>query len=290
MSVKQEKATAPIRTMQPHPDMDKLLDSPDFDPTQWVWERKFDGVRCLYDPSTQECYSRNGTLYKNFDFLKDTLNILSKYLPEGVVFDGEVSGMQFKDTTEQLFRKTAADTSGLVYNVFDIILPKYTLDERKSLLWDSVVKAVQERGRIFCKQVQLVYSFDFPLDFTKDKLIAMLTNLVKYDGFEGIVLKNKQSKYEPGKKAITSWVKGLIQHTEDLVVTGVVEGKGKLAGCVGKFICGDYKIAPGKATHAQLKHWWEHQEDMPKIIEVSYKSSTGKSLRHPRFVRARYDK
>ena len=290
MSAKQEKATAPIRTMQPHPDMDKLLDSPDFDPTQWVWERKFDGVRCLYDPSTQECYSRNGTLYKNFDFVKDTLNILSEYLPEGVVFDGEVSGMQFKDTTEQLFRKTAADTSGLVYNVFDIILPKYTLDERKSLLWDSVVKAVQERGRIFCKQVQLVYTFDFPLDFTKDKLIAMLTNLVKYDGFEGIVLKNKQSKYEPGKKAITSWVKGLIQHTEDLVVTDVVEGKGKLAGCVGKFICGDYKIAPGKATHAQLKHWWEHQEDMPKIIEVSYKSSTGKSLRHPRFVRARYDK
>ena len=134
-------------------------------------------------------------------------------MAEGVVFDGEVSGMQFKDTTEQLFRKTATDTSGLVYNVFDIVLPKYTLDERKTLLWDSVVKAVQERGRIFCKQVQLVYSFDFPLDFTKDKLIAMLTNLVKYDGFEGIVLKNKQSKYEPGKKAITSWVKGLIQHT-----------------------------------------------------------------------------
>lgn len=290
MSTKQDKAAAPIRTMQPHPDMDKLLDSPDFDPTQWVWERKFDGVRCLYDPSTQECYSRNGTLYKNFDFVKDTLNILSEYLPEGVVFDGEVSGMQFKDTTEQLFRKTATDTSGLVYNVFDIVLPKYTLDERKTLLWDSVVKAVQERGRIFCKQVQLVYSFDFPLDFTKDKLITMLTNLVKYDGFEGIVLKNKQSKYEPGKKAITSWVKGLIQHTEDLVVTDVVEGKGKLAGCVGKFICGDYKIAPGKATHAQLKHWWEHREDMPKIIEVSYKSSTGKSLRHPRFVRARYDK
>ena len=43
MSTKQEKATAPIRTMQPHPDMDKLLDSPDFDPTQWVWERKFAG-------------------------------------------------------------------------------------------------------------------------------------------------------------------------------------------------------------------------------------------------------
>lgn len=290
MSTKQDKATAPIRTMQPHPDMDKLLDSPDFDPTQWVWERKFDGVRCLYDPATKECYSRNGTLYKNFDFVKDTLNILSEYLPEGVVFDGEVSGMQFKDTTEQLFRKTGTDTSGLVYNVFDIILPKYTLDERKSLLWDSVVKAVQERGKIFCKQVQLVYAFEFPLDFTKAKLLAMVASLVKHDGFEGIVLKNKQSKYEPGKKAITYWVKGLIQHTEDLPVTGVVEGNGKLAGCVGKFICGDYKIAPGKATHAQLKHWWEHQEDMPKIIEVSYKSSTGKSLRHPRFVRARYDK
>lgn len=290
MAEKLEKASSPIKTMQPHPDLDKLLDSPDFNPDEWVWERKYDGVRCLYDPSTKECYSRSGTLYKNFDFVKETLDVLATYLPEGAIFDGEVSGMQFKDTTEQLFRKTDIDTSNLIYNVFDIVVPKYTHIERKSLLWDSIVKAVQEHGRIFTKQVQLVYSFEFPLEYTKVKLLNMIKNLVHREGFEGIVLKRKRSKYEQGTKSVKNWVKGLIAHTEDLTLTSVEEGKGKLAGCVCTFICGDYRIAAGKATHEQLKHWWEHQEDLPKVIEVSYKSTNGKTLRHPRFVRARYDK
>lgn len=290
MAEKLEKASSPIKTMQPHPDLDKLLDSPDFNPDEWVWERKFDGVRCLYDPATQECYSRSGTLYKNFDFIKEQLNTLAMFLPKGVVFDGEMHGMTFKDATEQLFRKSDIDSSKLTYTIFDIVVPEYTLEERRKLLWSSVEEAVITLGTVYFSQVQIVSSFTLPKPFTKKGLLDKIRFLIHMEGFEGIVLKRKRSKYEQGTKSVKNWVKGLIAHTEDLTLTSVEEGKGKLAGCVGTFICGDYRIAAGKATHTQLKHWWEHQEDLPKVIEVSYKSTNGKTLRHPRFVRARYDK
>ena len=283
MSTKQEKATAPIRTMQPHPDMEKWLSSPSFRPQDWVYERKFDGVRCLYDPATDECYSRSGTMYKNFDFLKASCKEVQKYVDVPIVFDGEVYGVTFKDVSEQLFRESDMDTSNLSYVIFDIIIPNMTYDERVQLL-HKAMEHTPENSRI-----HYATTFELTKDHTPERIRRFVKEVPDF-GWEGVVFKKKTSLYEPGKKSIASWVKGLVHHTEDLVVTGVVEGKGKLAGCVGKFLCGDFTIAPGKATHAQLKHWWEHQEDVPKIIEVSYKSSTGRSLRHPRFVRARYDK
>ena len=289
MSTKQEKASSPIKTMQPHPDLDKLLDSPDFNPDEWVWERKYDGVRCLYDPSTQECYSRNGTLYKNFDFIKNPLNTLAKYLPKGVVFDGEIHGLLFKDSAEQLFRKSDINTDNLTYTVFDIVIFDKTHAERRELLLRAVDTVKTTVESLFIG-VRIIKTFTLPKPCTKQRLMDVIKFLVHREGFEGIVLKRKQSKYEQGSKSVKNWVKGLIAHTEDLTLTSVEEGKGKLAGCVGTFICGDYRIAAGKATHEQLKHWWEHQEDLPKVIEVSYKSTNGKTLRHPRFVRARYDK
>lgn len=286
MSKIKDKATKPVKTLQPHPDLDKLLDSPDFRPEEWVYERKFDGVRCLYDPNTDECYSRTGTVYKNFDFLKNVCKRIQKYIPFPVVFDGEVCGTEFKDASEQLFREVDVDTTKLTYQIFDIVVNDMPYNVRKDTLWMAMADAeILSTEPVYC-----VVAFAMEAKHTPDKIRSFVKNVIAHSKWEGVVFKKLDSLYEQGKKSCKLWVKGLIHHTEDLLVTGVVEGKGKLSGCVGKFLCDMCIVAPGKATHEQLRHWWEHREDLPKIIEVAFKSKTGKALRHPRFVRARYDK
>lgn len=278
--------------MQPHPDIEKFLDLTNF--SAFVFERKYDGVRTLYDPFWHIFYSRQGTRYENFDVFEVECDMLAAILNEKLPseyhnrfhLDGEVCGIDFKAVSEQLFRISDIDTNALDYMIFDIVIPDFCLKQRKALLRDAfiVLRTFMPEG-----QVKFVDYEPVPDTFSratyKEFLAAHTTN-----GEEGIVFKDLFSLYDCGAKRKNVWVKGLPINTEDLLVTSVVEGKGKLAGCVGVFMCGEHRIAPGKATQEQLKFWWEHPEERPTVIEVSFKNKTGAALRHPRFVRARFDK
>lgn len=297
MAVKQLVATSPKKTMQPHPDLEKFIKNVQGRWAEWVYQIKHDGVRCLYDPIHSEFYSRAAKVYPNFGLFKRECDILAEWLSYRVGYtvhlDGEMAGPNFTRIMNVLFKKDDnINLTGILYHVFDFTAVDMTFTERDELLTQAFTDLEFELLRPV---------FTFPMkEFTDFDQIERFIRDLEAMGLEGCVFKRKDSLYLHGSKKITEWVKGVLDETIDLPVVDVIEGEGKLKGCVGKFVCplpdefGDefVKVAPGRATHAELKLWWENPEERPSMIEVFYKQATkdNANLRHPRFVRVREDK
>lgn len=297
-SGKKPKATAPVKTMQPHPDLEKFIGNVQGRWAEWAMQLKTDGVRCLFDPSYGEFYSRAETLYPNFDkYYHESMQLATWLMAktgQTVHLDGEMAGHNFTRIMNVLFKKDDnIDLTGIEYHVFDFTVEGYTFMERDALLKEAF-------ANLDLKLLKPVMTQEMPEFKTFEEAEAFIREL-EAQGEEGCVFKRKDSLYLRGSKKITEWVKGVLDETIDLIVLGLKEGTGKLTGCVGKFVCplpeefSDYAVdvAPGRATHDELRLWWDERDEfLGTMIEVFYKAPTknNKNLRHPRFVRVREDK
>lgn len=288
----------PQQTMQPVPELERLFKLAPGHWDDWVWQIKHDGVRTLYDPDNKEFYSRNAKVYPNFGVFLLGVQKVHDYISQVLIscgittkfhLDGEVAGERFKAVMEQVFREEEVDMTGLNYYLFDFTLHGMSFKDRHELL----TQAVLHTGA----WLQGVYAVPYqPCPKFKDieEAEVFIKSLID-NGNEGCVFKHLHSPYRHGKKH-PDWVKGILEETLDLPVLSVEEGKGKLKGCVGKFVCEmpdgtTVDVAPGRAPHGLLKYWWENQHEIPGLIEVMFKSKTDSgSLRHPRFKRSREDK
>lgn len=293
MTKKQLLAASPINTQQPHPDYERFVKQANF--KDFIWQIKHDGVRTLFDPEHLEFYSRSGKVFPNFPIFQEEASQLHKMVGllagrDDFHLDGEVAGEVFSSVMEQLFRESDVDMSGLTYHVFDVTIPGLTFMERHALLAEAFVhldlSLLKPVPWFFCPEFASVEELEAWVKALNDK------------GYEGAVFKRTEGHYLFGKKAANEWVKGVLDETLDLPVLRVEEGVGKLKGCVGVFVCalegapdGTVEVAPGRATHEQLRRWWENPDEVPSMIEVLFKSRTKDgSLRHPRFKRPREDK
>ena len=103
------------------------------------------------------------------------------------------------------------------------------------------------------------------LDFAMERAVML--------GYEGIVITTQSGemlKYKPF-------------FDEEFEIIGAVEGKGKLTGMLGKFVCGEFKV-PMNGTHAHLKQLWEDRDSLiGKMVTVRYQNKTKNGI--PRFPR-----
>lgn len=233
-----------------------------------VWSVKWDGKRCLAlvpEKGGAYYYSRNKSRVKNMDAHTETLrrmaaDAVKKFgVKWPVIFDGEAIGP--------------------VYHVFDLV------DEagfmRRYEMLASVFSVCADQN------VRLVehHSFEEP-----GACVERLLDTTIAAGHEGLVLKTRDGRYGHGLSF--SWCKLVKNETADLEVVEVIEGKGRLSGKVGAFVClcnGTLvKVAPGRATGKDLERFFS---DPPQLIEVAFKEITKSgALREPRFVRVRDDK
>ena len=147
-------------------------------------------------------------------------------------------------------------------------------------------------------------------------------------GQEGVMVKNLDAKYKPGRRVAGGWLKVKpIMETLDLAIIGATWGTGKRTGWLGSFILGardpdtgkflecgmlgtgvkEKKTKPTDVTFKDLTEMlkpyveWEKDSQVkikPKIvIEVAYEEiqksptySSGWALRFPRLIRFRPDK
>lgn len=293
MAKKQQVAASPIKTQQPHPDYERFVNEANFE--DFIWQIKHDGVRTLFDPEHTEFYSRNAKVFPNFHVFKmEALRLHDEVCRlagrRDFHLDGEVAGEVFSSVMGQLFRESDVDMSGLTYHVFDATIPGMSFEDRHSLLAQAFTTVKPNLLRpvpwYFCPRFKSV-----------EELEAWVKEL-NAKGFEGAVFKRLNGHYLFGKKRPGEWVKGVLDETLDLEVLRVEEGTGKLKGCVGVFVCalegapdGIVEVGPGRATHEELRFWWENPEEVPSMIEVLFKSKTKDgSLRHPRFKCPREDK
>jgi bifunctional non-homologous end joining protein LigD len=258
----------------------------------WVFERKLDGIRLLAFKrgADVQLLSRNrlpqNQAYPAF------VDAIVKLPFDELILDGEATGVW-----------NARDPLG--YHLFDVLwlngrsLLGETLDARREQLLRLPLEA----------PLQLVPRVDGPEPW----------EIAKREGWEGVIAKRRDSLYE--QRRSPSWLKMKLEASQELVVGGFTEPRGKRVGLgallVGYFAAGDFVFAGKLGTGFDSKllsslreqlgrleigetpftraeglprkdvHWVEPQV----VVQVAFMewTSHGK-LRHPRLLGLRTDK
>ncbi|MDV8001452.1 ATP-dependent DNA ligase [Rhodococcus sp. IEGM 1408] len=202
---------------------------------KWAFEGKWDGYRVTVatDGEHTRLVSRNGN---SLDFLADGFPGLAKALKVPSVIDGElvVLGPDGVPNFAALAKQAAAggtDSSiGPVHLfVFDVLevdgvdLQTQPWERRREVL-DALSARLSQVERVQVPEV---------LDGPGDRALAEATEF----GWEGIVAKRRDSRYESGRRS-KSWLKEKLLTTTEAVVGGWRPGKGGRSGSLGSLLLG----------------------------------------------------
>jgi len=203
----------------------ELADAP-FNRTGWTWEPKLDGYRVLaFVDRGVKLKSRRGLeLAKQFPGLAAELGRQGP----GMVLDGELvafdeSGKPSFNALQNRFQlkaerdiATAEKSVPVVFYAFDLLhfagveLRSASYADRRRYLSQCLLPS---------PLVQLVHASDDGVQLYSAALAS---------GFEGVIGKRKESKYESGKRS-ASWLKVKSTSSADFVVGGYTMGKGSRA-------------------------------------------------------------
>jgi DNA ligase D-like protein (predicted ligase) len=253
---------------------------------EWIFERKFDGIRLIAfkQGSNVRLFSRN----RRPQDLPSVARAIARLPAENLILDGEITW----------------DRAG-AYHVFDIVwldnrdLSDFPLEERRELL----------RQLPLASPLQHVEALDDPNPWER----------AQQEGWEGVIAKRRGSKYEHRRSP--HWVKMKCEASQEFVVGGFTDPQGSRVG-LGALLVGYFeadalvfagKIGTGFDTKLLLElrrrldvieisappfskakglprlraHWVRPQI----VVQVAFIEWTvhGK-LRHPRLLGVRYDK
>jgi DNA ligase-1 len=246
---------------------------------------------------------------------------------EGLAIDKKTGKpMPFQKLSQRIKRKydikEIAKEIPIELNLFDIIYlnGKTFFDTILSKRRKELAKIVRQvPGKIQLAKQLVTKDIKKAEKFYKEALNA---------GQEGLIVKNLEAKYQPGRRVAGGWLKVKpTLESLDLVITGAAWGTGKRAGWLGSYIlacrepntgdfldCGmlgsglkEKKIEKEDVTLEdltnQLKPYIESEKGnevriSPKVVvEVAYEEiqksptySSGYALRFPRLLRIRVDK
>src|SRR3984893_14597994 len=180
---------------------------------QWIWEVKLDGYRALAVKSgtAVTLFSRRRkSLNRQFPYIVEAL----AKLPEGTVVDGELVAIDESGRPDfNLLQHFRAEASRIHYYVFDLLcwenrdVTCLPLIERRGLL-RSLVSVSDNRIR----------TWDYVEAAPKHLLSA-----VREQGLEGIIGKQKDSHYQPGKRR-GAWIKYRVNSGQEFVIGGYFPG------------------------------------------------------------------
>lgn len=120
-------------------------------------------------------------------------------------------------------------------------------------------------------------------------------------GGEGIIIKNENGLYVPGKKPANNWIKGKKKITHDVVMMGLNPGTGKNAGLFGSIKFGhiiDGKLTPcgncSSGLEDNMREFIYNNADElignKQVFEIEAIQESVKSFRNAVFLRLRDDK
>ena len=269
-------------------------------------EQKLDGVRvlALVSQTGVNLYSRNGKPFDNFPQIADAIDGVKRKLSIQMPFvlDGEIMGESFQALMKQAQRKKDAETTGMIYNVFDVI-PLHDFErgywntqqyKRINLLEDNRA-AFEERTD--CVRIMSGINVDLDTAEGHDVMRRFAEDSVAH-GFEGIMIKDMDAPYECRRS--TFWMKWKPVITVDLNIIGFEEGTGRNAGRLGAIICEGVdndrnirvNVGSGLSDANRDEYWSARDQLFGRVIEVAADAVTQNqdgtySLRFPRFVRFR---
>jgi len=268
-------------------------------------EPKLDGVRCItvvdYESRTVVQYTRNGKVLENFSHITDGILANIDELGRSYVLDGEVVSKSFQDLMTQVHRKDNVQAQDARLMLFDIVpLVEFKAGQsvmaqrRRSNLLKSFKNLFDQMGHI-----DIIPQREFNLDVFTDEIEFRDYNKEMVNaGFEGIMIKDPEAKYEC--KRSTSWLKQKPFIEVSLEVTAVEEGTGRNVGKLGALVCegvDDDKrivvnVGSGFTDSNRSEYWESNDAVIGQVVEVRADAITQNqdgtySLRFPRFLRFR---
>jgi DNA ligase 1 len=264
-------------------------------------EVKLDGVRVItivYPSGHVDQYSRNGKELVNFPHIKEQFAKHAVFLPEPVVFDGEVMSSSFQDLMRQVHRKSDVKANDAVLNLFDILTlrefrlgaSQVTQRERSNALkiWHDPIADHMPNITVLGNELVDLDSDSGQVRFKEINASAIA------GGYEGIMIKNPDAGYEC--KRSVAWLKQKPYIEVSLAVVGVEEGTGKNVGRLGALIVegtDDGKlirtnVGSGLTDSDRVTYWDNADSIIGNIVEVRADAVTQNqdgsySLRFPRF-------
>jgi len=185
---------------------------------------KIDGIRCtasLDDEKRVVLRTRTGIVMTS-PYLDRIRSSLVGILTMDTILDGELSSPDspFEVLSGACRTTKLSDPVRVIFNVFDMIVPGVGFEERFGRVVSIIPDAGQEEIRIV--PTMLVDDVE-GVDEHHDRFVR--------DGHEGIIVRNRDGLYRPGKR---SW--DLQKHKkfreEEFVITGYAEGTGVDKGTV----------------------------------------------------------
>jgi DNA ligase-1 len=272
-------------------------------------ECKLDGVRVLAVVSGASCvlYSRNGKEFENFPQIAEAILDNRKAFQWGrgtgghFVLDGEIVGESFQKLMRQAHRKSNAETSGMVYHIFDILPLEafkeghWNAQQYKRLEWlESARNQLMETD---CLRIMNGLEVDLDTAEGHDIMQRYAEDAVA-EGFEGIMIKAMDAPYEC--KRSDFWMKWKPVISVDLEIVGFEEGTGRNAGRLGAIICeGEdhgrrirVNVGSGLSDNDRDGYWAGRDNLLGHLVEIQADAVTQNqdgtySLRFPRFLRFR---
>ena len=206
-----------------------ILGNEAFDDDKWLFEIKWDGYRAIaeIENGNVNLYSRNNITFK--DKFKPIAESLA-FIDYNVIFDGEIVSVDSNGISKfqllQNFQKTGK--GNLLYYIFDIIyLEGYDL---KGL---PLIKRKEILKNILPHLPDIKYSDHI---LTEGKLFYKIAEERK---LEGILAKNKNSKYQLNKRS-NDWIKLKIRKEQEAIICGFTKPKGSRKN-LGALILGVYQ-------------------------------------------------
>lgn len=233
---------------------------------------KIDGIRCLarWKEGQVFLYSRTGCPFFGLDKIRNDLMIFLKN-NQDIVVDGELYSdkMSFEELSGYCRRKkTIPSDQKVIYHVFDVVLPQ---------------KSFQKRLTFFPPIRETIYQVPTEevdnLEQVKENLMYWIQN-----GYEGIILRNKDGFYEEGHRSWNLQKYKLFQE-EEFMITGYTEGTGRELGLViwqcvttdGKV----FSVRPKGGYDTREKLFQEAEKYIGKKLTVIFQEYTKENI--PRF-------
>jgi DNA ligase-1 len=237
---------------------------------------KLDGIRCIAIVKDTKCTLWSRTR-KQITSCPHIVAEIEKNFNEDIILDGELYNDEFKSNFEHivhLVRQEDPDEecTDVQYHVYDIV-NKDVFDMRSKTLHSLI-------GPHTSKYLKLVATYPV----TDEDQVSEFYTKSKNQGYEGAMLRNANSPYV--NKRSSDLIKVKEMQDDEFEITGIEEGRGRLAGHVGAFVCKtrngqEFKAKPAGATERLREYFLDHGLWRGRQLVVRFQDLTSYGV--PRF-------
>lgn len=251
---------------------------------------KLDGIRCIAVVKDGVCtlWSRTRKPIKSMPHIVQEIEAIFSEME--IVLDGELYNHELKKNFEKIVSMVRQDEPHVdhaivQYHVYDICTLKETFEERNEIL-QEIFQFLEDSED---SSLRLVETKEVK---SEDDVMTFFERFVE-KGYEGSMLRNRDSKYVNKRSYDLLKVKEF--DDAEFQITGIEEGRGKLAGHVGAFVCrtadGKEFKAKAKGDTSNLKQYFENNQLWKgRLLTVQYQGLTGYGIpRFPVGIRLRLD-